>query len=200
MALGRAFAKTRSAATRISSSPGTSKVGGERVKPAREVVARATRRDPRSARPPHRRRAPASRDRAGSATVAATLYEETPESREQRERLPLERRLPVRSAPISASGRRSRTAAASTRCGTPSPALTLLGPEKGRRLALVTRRLRFDPACAFSNAWPRLDLQRRAGRDDPRGSPATQDDDPPETIRRFSMLFDARSSLSRQRG
>src|ERR1700756_5307961 len=84
------FAKTRSAATELVL-PGHVKVGGERVKPAREV------------RPgdeleirlgPTRRTVvvTALADRRGSATVAATLYEETPESRDERERLALERR------------------------------------------------------------------------------------------------------------
>ena len=66
------FAKTRSAATDLVLA-GHVKVGGERVKPAREVTGLA--------------------DRRGPAKVAATLYEETPESREERERLALERRL-----------------------------------------------------------------------------------------------------------
>jgi ribosome-associated heat shock protein Hsp15 len=84
------FAKTRSAATDLVLA-GHVKVGGERVKPAREirpgeeveVRLGATRRTVIVT---------ALADRRGSATVAATLYEETPESREERERLALERR------------------------------------------------------------------------------------------------------------
>jgi ribosome-associated heat shock protein Hsp15 len=85
------FAKTRSAATELVLA-GHVKVGGERVKPAREVVPGDT---------IEIRTGPILRvvavtglsDRRGSAKVAATLYEETPESREERERLALERRL-----------------------------------------------------------------------------------------------------------
>jgi ribosome-associated heat shock protein Hsp15 len=85
------FAKTRSAATELVLA-GHVKVGGERVKPAREVVPGDT---------IEIRTGPILRvvavtglsDRRGSAKVAATLYEETPESREERERLSLERRL-----------------------------------------------------------------------------------------------------------
>ena len=84
------FAKTRSAATELVLA-GHVKVGGERVKPARDV------------RPgdeieirlgPTRRTVvvTALADRRGSATVAATLYEETPESKAERERLSVERR------------------------------------------------------------------------------------------------------------
>ena len=85
------FAKTRSAATELVLA-GHVKVGGERVKPAREVGAGDTL---------EIRLGPSRRtvivtgiaDRRGSAKVAATLYVETPESREERERLALERRL-----------------------------------------------------------------------------------------------------------
>jgi ribosome-associated heat shock protein Hsp15 len=84
------FAKTRSAATELVLA-GHVKVGGERVKPAREI---------RAGEMVEIRLGPTRRvvvvtglaDRRGSATVAATLYEETPESREERERLALERR------------------------------------------------------------------------------------------------------------
>ena len=84
------FAKTRSAATELVLA-GHVKVGGERVKPAREIKAGET---------VEIRLGPTHRtvvvmglaDRRGSATVAATLYEETPESREKRERVALERR------------------------------------------------------------------------------------------------------------
>jgi len=84
------FAKTRSAATDLVLA-GHVKVGGERVKPAREIRPGeeleirlgATRRTVIVT---------ALADRRGSATVAATLYEETPESQEERERLALERR------------------------------------------------------------------------------------------------------------
>jgi ribosome-associated heat shock protein Hsp15 len=85
------FAKTRSAATELVLA-GHVKVGGERVKPAREVGAGDT----------VEIRLGASRrmvvvtgvaERRGPAKVAATLYEETPASREERERLAAERRL-----------------------------------------------------------------------------------------------------------
>lgn len=85
------FAKTRSLATELVLA-GHVKVGGERVKPAREVVPGDT---------VEIRTGPVRRvvvvtglaDRRGPAKVAATLYAETPESREERERLALERRL-----------------------------------------------------------------------------------------------------------
>jgi ribosome-associated heat shock protein Hsp15 len=85
------FFKTRSAATDAVAG-GHVQVGGERVRPAKEVKVGDTleiRRD-------------GIRwtvvvtgiaDRRGSATVAATLYQETPESQEQRERIQMERRL-----------------------------------------------------------------------------------------------------------
>lgn len=84
------FAKTRSAATDLVLA-GHVKVGGERVKPAREI---------RPGDEIEIRLGPTRRtvvvtgiaDRRGSATVAATLYSETPESIEQRERIQLERR------------------------------------------------------------------------------------------------------------
>jgi ribosome-associated heat shock protein Hsp15 len=85
------FAKTRSAATDLVLA-GHVKVAGERVKPAREVGAGDT---------IEIRLGPIRlvvlvtgvADRRGPAKVAATLYEETPGSREERERLALERRL-----------------------------------------------------------------------------------------------------------
>jgi ribosome-associated heat shock protein Hsp15 len=85
------FAKTRSAATELVLA-GHVKVDGERVKPAREVSPGDT---------IEIRTGPIRRvvvvtglaDRRGPAKVAAMLYEETPESREERERLALERRL-----------------------------------------------------------------------------------------------------------
>jgi ribosome-associated heat shock protein Hsp15 len=85
------FAKTRSAATELVLA-GHVKVGGERVKPAREVglgdtieIRRGTVR--------HVVVVTGIAERRGSAKVAATLYEETPFSREERERHALERRL-----------------------------------------------------------------------------------------------------------
>ena len=85
------FAKTRSAATELILA-GHVKVGGERVKPAREVgpgdrleILRGTVR--------HVVDVTGVAERRGSAKVAATLYEETPESREARARHALERRL-----------------------------------------------------------------------------------------------------------
>src|SRR5437763_311929 len=85
------FAKTRSAATDLVLA-GHVKVGGERVKPAREVTAG----DTLEIRLGTTRRVvvvTGVADRRGPAKVAATLYEETPESREERERLAAERRL-----------------------------------------------------------------------------------------------------------
>ena len=85
------FAKTRSAATDLVLA-GHVKVGGERVKPAREIRPGET---VEIRLGPTRRTVvvTALADRRGSATVAATLYEETPESLEQRERIQVERRL-----------------------------------------------------------------------------------------------------------
>ena len=85
------FAKTRSAATELVLA-GHVKVGGERVKPAREVGL-GDRIEIRTG--PSRRTVVVTgvADRRGPAKIAATLYEETPESREERERLALERRL-----------------------------------------------------------------------------------------------------------
>ena len=85
------FAKTRSAATDLVLA-GHVKVGGERVKPAREVVSG----DTIEIRLGTTRRVvvvTGLADRRGPSKVAVTLYEETPESREERERLALERRL-----------------------------------------------------------------------------------------------------------
>jgi ribosome-associated heat shock protein Hsp15 len=85
------FAKTRSAATELVLA-GHVKVGGERVKPAREVGPG----DIIEVRLGVVRRVVVVTGvgaRRGPAKVAATLYEETPESREEREQLALERRL-----------------------------------------------------------------------------------------------------------
>jgi ribosome-associated heat shock protein Hsp15 len=85
------FAKTRSAATELVLA-GHVKVGGERVKPARDV----TLGDTIEIRLGVVRRTlvvTGLADRRGPAKVAATLYEETPESRAERERLMQERRL-----------------------------------------------------------------------------------------------------------
>jgi ribosome-associated heat shock protein Hsp15 len=85
------FAKTRSAATDLVLA-GHVKVGGERVKPAREV----TTGDRIEIRLGMIRRTvvvTGLADRRGPAKVAATLYEETPESSAERERLTQERRL-----------------------------------------------------------------------------------------------------------
>ena len=84
------FAKTRSAATDLVLA-GHVKVGGERVKPAREIRTG----EELEIRLGQTRRTvvvTALADRRGSATLAATLYEETPESKEERERVALERR------------------------------------------------------------------------------------------------------------
>ena len=84
------FAKTRSAATELVHA-GHVKVRGERVKPAREIGPGDTVEIRLGA---IRRTVVVTgvADRRGSAKVAATLYEETSESREERERLALERR------------------------------------------------------------------------------------------------------------
>jgi len=85
------FAKTRSAATELVLA-GHVKVGGVRVKPAREVASG----DTVEIQLGTTRRVvvvTGLADRRGPAKVAVTLYEETPESREERERLALERRL-----------------------------------------------------------------------------------------------------------
>jgi len=85
------FYKTRSAATDAVLG-GHVHVGGERVKPAREVRAGDTieiRRDQLRWTVV----VTALADRRGSASVASTLYEETAESAEARERHRLERRL-----------------------------------------------------------------------------------------------------------
>jgi ribosome-associated heat shock protein Hsp15 len=85
------FAKTRGAATELVLA-GHVKVGGERVKPAREVTSG----DTIEIRLGMIRRTvlvTGLADRRGSAEVAATLYEETPESSAERERLTQERRL-----------------------------------------------------------------------------------------------------------
>jgi ribosome-associated heat shock protein Hsp15 len=85
------FAKTRSLATELVLA-GHVKVGGERVKPAREVAVGDT---VEIRTGPIRRTVVVTGigDRRGPAKVAATLYEETPESREEREQLSLERRV-----------------------------------------------------------------------------------------------------------
>jgi ribosome-associated heat shock protein Hsp15 len=85
------FAKTRSAATDLVLA-GHVRVGGERVKPAREVASG----DTIEIRLGMVRRVvvvTGLADRRGPAKVAATLYEETPASREERERIAAERRL-----------------------------------------------------------------------------------------------------------
>ncbi len=85
------FAKTRSAATELVLA-GHVKVGGERVKPARDVAIGDTV-EVRVGHVPRTVVVTGLADRRGSATVAATLYTETPESQEQRERIQMERRL-----------------------------------------------------------------------------------------------------------
>ena len=85
------FFKTRRAATEAVLG-GHVHVGGERVKPAKEVRAGDTieiRRDELRWTVV----VTALADRRGPASVAATLYEESPESAEARERQRLERRL-----------------------------------------------------------------------------------------------------------
>jgi ribosome-associated heat shock protein Hsp15 len=85
------FAKTRTAATELVLA-GHVKVGGERVKPAREIALGDTLEIRRGAIR-HVVVVTGMAERRGSAKVAATLYEETPESREERERYAVERRL-----------------------------------------------------------------------------------------------------------
>jgi ribosome-associated heat shock protein Hsp15 len=85
------FAKTRSAATELVLA-GHVKVGGERVKPAREVCVGDTI-EIRLGAARHVVVVTCLADRRGPAKVAATLYKETPESRAERERLAQERRL-----------------------------------------------------------------------------------------------------------
>lgn len=85
------FAKTRGTATELVAA-GHVKVSGERVKPAREVGPG----DTIEVRTGAIRRTvvvTGVADRRGPAKAAALLYEETPESREERERLAVERRL-----------------------------------------------------------------------------------------------------------
>src|SRR5215467_7564164 len=79
------FAKTRSAATELVLA-GHVKVGGERVKPAREVGTGDTV-EIRLGVVRHTVVVTGVADRRGPAKVAVTLYEETQESREERERL-----------------------------------------------------------------------------------------------------------------
>jgi ribosome-associated heat shock protein Hsp15 len=85
------FFKTRGAATEAVLG-GHIQVGGERVKPAKEVRVGDTLEIRRGEL---RRKVVVTgvADRRGSATVAATLYEETPESLATRERQQVERRL-----------------------------------------------------------------------------------------------------------
>lgn len=85
------FAKTRTAATELVLA-GHVKVGGERVKPAREIATGETLEIVRGT-VRHVVVVTGLAERRGSAKVAATLYEETSESRDARERRALERRL-----------------------------------------------------------------------------------------------------------
>jgi ribosome-associated heat shock protein Hsp15 len=85
------FAKTRTAATELVLA-GHVKVGGERVKPAREIGPGETLEIVRGSIR-HIVVVTGVAERRESAKVAATLYEETPESSEARERHALERRL-----------------------------------------------------------------------------------------------------------
>lgn len=85
------FAKTRTAATELVLA-GHVKVNGERVKPAREIALGETIEIRRGA-VRHVVVVTDVAERRGPARVAAMLYEETPESREARERDALERRL-----------------------------------------------------------------------------------------------------------
>ena len=120
MALGGAFFKTRSLATDAVAG-GRIHVNETRVKPSKEVqigdVVEIT-------IGPLRRTVHVTgvAERRGSAQVAATLYEETPESVEARERFVAERRLARPMAPTSARARRSSHAAGSMRSPLPAQA------------------------------------------------------------------------------
>ena len=85
------FFKTRAAATEAVLG-GYVQVGGDRVKPAKEIRV-GDRIDVRRGEISWTVVVTGIGDRRGSATIAATLYEETPESVEARERQRLERRL-----------------------------------------------------------------------------------------------------------
>ena len=85
------FFKTRAAATEAVLG-GHVQVGGDRVKPAKEIRG-GDRIDVRRGEISWTVVVTGIADRRGSATIAATLYEETPESLEARERQRLERRL-----------------------------------------------------------------------------------------------------------
>jgi ribosome-associated heat shock protein Hsp15 len=85
------FFKTRAAATEAVLG-GHVQVGGDRVKPAKEIRA-GDRIDVRRGEISWTVVVTGIADRRGSATIAATLYEETPDSVEGRERQRLERRL-----------------------------------------------------------------------------------------------------------
>jgi len=85
------FFKTRSAATEAVSG-GHVQVNGERVKPAREIAV-GDRLDVRAREQRWAVLVTDLAERRGSASVAATLYEETPESAAERQRHADERRL-----------------------------------------------------------------------------------------------------------
>jgi ribosome-associated heat shock protein Hsp15 len=85
------FFKTRAAATEAVLG-GHVQVGGDRVKPAKEIRV-GDRIDVRRGEISWTVVVTGIADRRGSASIAATLYEETPESVEARERQRLERRL-----------------------------------------------------------------------------------------------------------
>jgi ribosome-associated heat shock protein Hsp15 len=85
------FFKTRAAATEAVLG-GHVQVGGDPVKPAKEIRA-GDRIDVRRGEISWTVVVTGIADRRGSATIAATLYEETPESVEAREQQRLERRL-----------------------------------------------------------------------------------------------------------
>ena len=100
------FFKTRSAATEAVLG-GRVHVDGERVKPSRDVRAG----DTLEVTIGHVRRTVVVRavaERRGPASVAATLYEEKPESVAERERLASERRLPERTGESEQSLKRRR--------------------------------------------------------------------------------------------
>ena len=123
------FYKTRSAATEAVVG-GRVHVNGERVKPAKDVHA-ATGSSSRSATSDVWSSCSAWRRSAGRA-VAATLYEETPESIARASSGRPSAGSHDRSAPTSAHGRRSRIAAGSRRCDAPGAAAAGLTWSGGR--------------------------------------------------------------------
>ena len=120
MALAARFYKTRGAATEAVLG-GRVQVNGARVKPSKEVKP-SDLVDIQVGMVRFTVVVSGLADKRGPASVAATLYDETDESRKLREQRALERRLWSRSERTSARARRSRIAAAWRRCDTRSGA------------------------------------------------------------------------------